>query len=801
MTETTQSTKSKSPVQNSENENTKSDKNPTIESSSASTTQQTTQPTTTTTATTTTTTDTATKPVKARKAPNPHAKKFVPNMTLKKNVEQNLQQQQANLAAAINAKNNNAEANSNIAIKPSTDNKNEKTKSEESNAAARKKVENPPSKVVHLRNLPLPPPHGGAAYSSTFSQSYNQANEDVEGEVIKKAFKYGHVIDVLMMRKTGQAFLQMDSLESGSRFVDEHREKPMDIGTHSVYVQFSKHQELKNIDDNPHQQQIRQRLEDAKKGIFTTIKNGQAIKNTDANWATDATTKNATGDNVSNIKDEPQPVSEKEAKILHVVIEKDLTDAENIEIHDYYDVFSKHGSVRRIVMFKKNGNTTNANSKQSQQVLIEMANHLEAQTCFTMYNGKNMKANGHTMRIDYSKLHELSIKSNGNARWDYLRVPRPSKEDEKNMQNNQNDNRNVQPMQFNPQMAAYQNVMPAHLPGHMAYNPALGSNVWQNPQMQNPMTNASGDNNINNQNLMQNVTLQPQMDNTNNVGNNPNNNLTAQNSNSGNNSNNNTQNTNNGNNNANSNNAANNNNTNTPGTSSNPTPFNPNANAFSPSGNQAFGSYYLGPAGYPYHQMQLGAYPINFTQAMPMYPYLQNNLGGPNGMHNQMNNFAHNMPFHQMQAPAAVTNTTVLCVSNLDEKKVKPDDLFTLFGVYGDVERVKILYEKRETALIEFKDPKQASDALKFLNSKKLYGKELKIKPSKFPKVNMPKQGADTHNLTKEYSNSSLHRFRKVGSKNYHNVYEPCDVLHLSNIPEGKKEEDLRAIFSKHGTV
>ena len=127
---------------------------------------------------------------------------------------------------------------------------------------------------------------------------------------------------------------------------------------------------------------------------------------------------------------------------------------------------------------------------------------------------------------------------------------------------------------------------------------------------------------------------------------------------------------------------------------------------------------------------------------MPQMPYIQNNVG-----------------------------SCVVCVSNLNTELVKPDDLFTLFGTHGDVVRVKILYEKRDTALIEFQLQMQAEQALRNLNNKKLFGKEMKLKLSKFPKVNMPKEGADTYNLTKEYLNSPLHRYRKTGSKNYQNIY------------------------------
>ena len=39
---------------------------------------------------------------------------------------------------------------------------------------------------------------------------------------------------------------------------------------------------------------------------------------------------------------------------------------------------------------------------------------------------------------------------------------------------------------------------------------------------------------------------------------------------------------------------------------------------------------------------------------------------------------------------------------------IVPDTLFTLFGVYGDVIRVKIMYQKKHTALIQFTNSQQA---------------------------------------------------------------------------------------------
>ena len=55
--------------------------------------------------------------------------------------------------------------------------------------------------------------------------------------------------------------------------------------------------------------------------------------------------------------------------------------------------------------------------------------------------------------------------------------------------------------------------------------------------------------------------------------------------------------------------------------------------------------------------------------------------------------------------------------------------------------------------------------------------------------------------LTKDFSQSSLHRFKKPGSKNYSNIYPPSATLHLSNIPQSVTEEDIRGAFQRETGV
>ncbi|XP_033884694.1 polypyrimidine tract-binding protein 2-like isoform X1 [Acipenser ruthenus] len=145
------------------------------------------------------------------------------------------------------------------------------------------------------------------------------------------------------------------------------------------------------------------------------------------------------------------------------------------------------------------------------------------------------------------------------------------------------------------------------------------------------------------------------------------------------------------------------------------------------------------------------------------------------------------------------SNSGVLLVSNLNEEMVTPQSLFTLFGVYGDAQRVKILYNKKDSALIQMADGNQAQLAMSHLNGQKMYGKIIRVTLSKHQTVQLPREGLDDQGLTKDFTNSPLHRFKKPGSKNFQNIFPPSATLHLSNIPQTITEEDLKTLFENSG--
>uniref|UniRef100_A0A671MJ86 Polypyrimidine tract-binding protein 3-like n=1 Tax=Sinocyclocheilus anshuiensis TaxID=1608454 RepID=A0A671MJ86_9TELE len=154
------------------------------------------------------------------------------------------------------------------------------------------------------------------------------------------------------------------------------------------------------------------------------------------------------------------------------------------------------------------------------------------------------------------------------------------------------------------------------------------------------------------------------------------------------------------------------------------------------------------------------------------------------------------MTIHGM---APTTIHSVLLVSNLNPDSITPHGLFILFGVYGDVHRVKILFNKKENALIQMADATQAQLAMSHLNGQRLYGKVIRVTISKHQTVQLPREGQEDQGLTKDFSGSPLHRFKKPGSKNFQNIFPPSATLHLSNIPPSTTDDFLKDLFASSG--
>ena len=152
-------------------------------------------------------------------------------------------------------------------------------------------------------------------------------------------------------------------------------------------------------------------------------------------------------------------------------------------------------------------------------------------------------------------------------------------------------------------------------------------------------------------------------------------------------------------------------------------------------------------------------------------------------------------------------NGPCLLVSSLPEDIATPDYLCNLFGFYGDVQRVKILRNKKDCAVIQMAKPHQATLCRNFLDQCKIDGKRICVSYSRMSSIKLPADnGHDDDAKTKDFSSvKGVHRFRNpnLAHKLLKNLCAPTSMLHIANLPEhfatNGKLDELRGYFVDAG--
>lgn len=144
-------------------------------------------------------------------------------------------------------------------------------------------------------------------------------------------------------------------------------------------------------------------------------------------------------------------------------------------------------------------------------------------------------------------------------------------------------------------------------------------------------------------------------------------------------------------------------------------------------------------------------------------------------------------------------NPKMLFATNLDREKVTPDALFNLFGAYGEVYRVKILFEKRHSALVQMAESNQAKTALNHLDKIRIWNREIRVMFSKHSIIKLNKKGSPDNEFTRDYSKKGLHRSKSTDGEAYGLIYSPSKNLQLSNIPSNVSGMTIREKFADNG--
>lgn len=210
----------------------------------------------------------------------------------------------------------------------------------------------------------------------------------------------------------------------------------------------------------------------------------------------------------------------------------------------------------------------------------------------------------------------------------------------------------------------------------------------------------------------------------------------------------------------------------------------------------------MGPMGAMQGQMgAMGAMGQMMGQQQPPNPYGQQPPGGVYG--GMGGGMGQGMPQQQYggmamggMGGAGYGGSPVVLVNKLNADLIQADALFNLFGLYGDVLRVKILYNKRDTAMVQFNSPGQAAAAVQNLAGCPLHGNNMLVAASKHPEVKLPRETEEEsgNGLTRDYTSSALHRY-KLAPNPPKNINQPSQVLHVANIHDSATAADIRQLF------
>ncbi|KDO31046.1 hypothetical protein SPRG_19574 [Saprolegnia parasitica CBS 223.65] len=151
-------------------------------------------------------------------------------------------------------------------------------------------------------------------------------------------------------------------------------------------------------------------------------------------------------------------------------------------------------------------------------------------------------------------------------------------------------------------------------------------------------------------------------------------------------------------------------------------------------------------------------------------------------------------------------SSCVLICSNIDDHYMKMPALFTIFGCFGDVMRLKIMYRKQGTILVQFVNEVHAQSAREHLDGLHVCSKKWRVDYSKHASVVMPRADAEPFELqnTIDFSKALSHRYRR---RSLAEVAPPSPMLHISGIPDSMQPATLAGphpiadLCSEHGIL
>ncbi|KAK2951322.1 putative Polypyrimidine tract-binding protein [Blattamonas nauphoetae] len=180
--------------------------------------------------------------------------------------------------------------------------------------------------------------------------------------------------------------------------------------------------------------------------------------------------------------------------------------------------------------------------------------------------------------------------------------------------------------------------------------------------------------------------------------------------------------------------------------------------------------------------------------------YTNPNLPQGNDYHNYRGSLMTTPQQNPQSTFPGYARNPVLLVNRIPSDKIGCDQLFNLFSNYGTITCIKILFNKPETALIQFSDAEDAGRAVNALRNVPLFGSTLEVSVSRnaFIKNTQNPDNADPH--TRNYDRQR-NRSIKASANGQRNTASPSETLHVANLSNNTTEEQIVRHLGSQGAI
>ncbi|VDK35489.1 unnamed protein product [Taenia asiatica] len=219
-----------------------------------------------------------------------------------------------------------------------------------------------PSRVLHIRGLPA---------------------DTTETDIVKLAMPFGPIANFVLTKKTGQALIEMTSVEVAAKMLEYYQFYPPLFrgGGESAILQFSKYQSLELT------------------GISRPVSEAIAMAN---EHFLHCVAENPTRPRVLRVFLEPTPHSQ-------------------LNYMDYFKIFYRYGAILRIIVFKMSGRS---------QAFVEFHSPISAHAALLAVNGQVLPLYAATMRIEFSRQTSLELRQVDNTSRDFVAQPLSPQEEQ-----------------------------------------------------------------------------------------------------------------------------------------------------------------------------------------------------------------------------------------------------------------------------------------------------------------------------------------------------------------------------------